>query len=89
MRRESSEIKINRTFRHGVQIHFKEIYGEFTVIVSELESFGMKLIFLSIFWRKRFKGILIELAVIITAEIYLELLAFSLKQQGMTAIRAG
>jgi len=89
MRRKSSEIKINRTLRHGVQIHFKEVYGEFTVIVAELESFRMELIFFSIFWRKRLKGVLIELAVIITAEIDLKLLAFSLEQQGMTAIRAG
>jgi len=79
MRRESSEIKINRTFRHGVQIHFKEIYGEFAIIIPEFKSFGMKLVLFSIFRRKRFKGILVEFAVIITAEIYIELLTFSLE----------
>jgi hypothetical protein len=41
MGREVPEGKVDRSFRHGIQVHFKEVYGKLTVVVTEFETLGM------------------------------------------------
>ncbi len=79
------EVKVHRTLRHGGQIDFEEVDGEFAVDVVELEFILILLIFREVFRRKLPECVKVERAVFVDTLVDIEMFAVLLLDKYMPA----